>query len=109
MNKLKAKLLQSENSAGTSFSWSEIFTNPGRKAFIIGLFLSSLNTMSGVSALLCYTANVFAEAGSNLSPNSSAIVIGIILLIGAAITTNLVDRAGRRVKFSTDFINKCNK
>lgn len=83
-----------------SFNWSELKTNPGRKALIIGMGLALLNPLSGVSALLCYSSTVFEEAGSNLSPNSSAMVVGTILFIGSLIATNLIDRAGRKVIYS---------
>lgn len=49
--------------------------------------------------MLNYTATIFAESGSNLSPNMSAIVIGTIQLIGTLISTNLVEKAGRKVLF----------
>lgn len=46
-----------------------------------------------------YTANIFAEAGSTMSPNMSAIVVGVIQLFGSYAATNLVDRAGRKVRY----------
>lgn len=45
-----------------------------------------------------YTASIFEESGSNMSPNMSAIVVGVIQLIGSYAATNLVDRAGRKVR-----------
>lgn len=56
-----------------------------------------MNQFTGVVAMLSYTAYVFDEAGSNLSPNMSAIVIGVIQVIGNCLATNLVDRSGRKV------------
>lgn len=80
-----------------AFSWSDLITNPGRKAFMIGMGLAMLSTFCGVSALICYTSTVFQEAGSTMSPNMSSIIVGTIQLFGSFITINLVDRAGRRV------------
>lgn len=70
-----------------------------RKAILIGVFLAWLNQFCGCFAMLNYTATIFAEAGSNLTPNMSAIIVGIIQLLGAYISTFLVDRAGRKVSF----------
>lgn len=68
-----------------------------RKAIFIGAVLVWLNQFCGCFAMLNYTANIFAESGSNLSPNMSAIIVGVIQLFGAWISTFLVDRAGRKV------------
>lgn len=97
MNKLKVSIETSEKSEKNSFSWSDFKTNPGKRALIIGLGLSLLNPLSGVSTLLCFASNVFEDSGSTLSPNASAIVVAGILIVGSIIAGNLVDRAGRRV------------
>lgn len=47
--------------------------------------------------MLNYTATIFAESGSSLSPNMAAIVIGVIQLAGSYCSTLLVERAGRKV------------
>lgn len=64
---------------------------------IIGIVLVTLNQFCGCFAMINYTATIFKDSGSNLSPNMSAIVVGTIQLIGAYCSTVLVDRAGRKV------------
>lgn len=49
--------------------------------------------------MLSYTADIFAKSGSDMSSNMAAIIIGLIQLIGAYMSTVLVDRAGRKVLF----------
>jgi hypothetical protein len=39
---------------------------------------------------------IFDEAGTTLSPNVAAIMIGLIQIVGVQISVLLVDRAGRR-------------
>lgn len=56
-----------------------------------------LNQLNGAFAMLTYTATIFEESGSNLTPNMSAIVIGLIQLFGTYISTNLVEKMGRKV------------
>lgn len=82
---------------GNSLKWSDLKKQPIPRALLIGLVMAALNQMTGCFAMLNYTANVFEEAGSNMSPNTSAIVVGVIALFGSYVSTNLVDRAGRKV------------
>ncbi|XP_055326316.1 facilitated trehalose transporter Tret1-2 homolog isoform X3 [Sitodiplosis mosellana] len=63
-----------------------------------------LTNFSGVSAMLNYTASIFEEAGSNLHPNISTIVVGAIQLFGTAIATKLVDLAGRKSLYAVSNI-----
>lgn len=100
MNKLQ--LLQEDaqtkcSAAESKLRWSDFTTTVARKAMVIGLMLSALNQLCGCFAMINYTATIFQEAGSNLTPNSSAIVVGAIQLFGAYVSTILVDRAGRKV------------
>lgn len=99
INKLKHTIgdQQSEKSNENSFDWSELVNGPGKRAMIIGIVLALLNQLCGCFAMLNYTASIFQEAGSSMSPNMSAIVVGIIQLLGSYAATNLVDRAGRKV------------
>lgn len=93
----------------SSMSLSDFLTNPGRKAMIISLVLCVLNQFSGCFAILNYTANVFKEAGSGMSPSTSAMIVGAIQLVGSFTSVYLIDRAGRRVnpqnKISIDRIS----
>lgn len=90
------KLADNYNS-GNSFDWSDLIQAPGRKAITIGIVLAALNQFCGCFAMLNYTAKIFKEAGSNMSPNMSAIIVGVIQLFGSYMATNLVERAGRKV------------
>lgn len=80
------------------FRWRDLVTQPGRQAVIITFVLMALSQCCGSSAMLTYTANIFKEAGSTLTPNMSAVVVGAIQFIGAFIASNLIDRTGRKVK-----------
>lgn len=46
--------------------------------------------------MLSYASTIFDEAGSSLSPNASAIIVGVIQLVGVYISILVVDRAGRK-------------
>lgn len=68
-----------------------------KKSILIGIALILVHEFCGVFAMINYTATIFAESGSDISPNLSAIIVGFIQLIGTLAATQLVDRAGRKV------------
>lgn len=95
MNKLKSTCYS--KSGDDRLKLSDFKSSEARKAMLIGMVLASLNQLCGSFAMLNYTASIFKESGSNMSPNMSAIVVGVIQLIGSYCPAILVDRAGRKV------------
>ncbi|XP_031622894.1 facilitated trehalose transporter Tret1-like isoform X2 [Contarinia nasturtii] len=104
MNKLKNSLQGDSTKKSVSIKWCDLTSGAGRKAMTIGIVLAALNQLCGCFAMLQYTANIFKEAGSAMSPNMSAIVVGVIQLIGSYVTTALVDRTGRKFLFAVSTI-----
>lgn len=100
IQKLKITIgdLKTKQGTGKSLEWKDLTTRPGSKALTIGTVLSALIQLCGCFALISYAAQIFAESGSALSPNVSAIVIGVLQFCGNVSLTLLVDRAGRRVR-----------
>lgn len=90
---------QKENCDNNSISWSDLTSGAGRKSLIIGIVLVMLCVCNGVFAISIYSASIFQETGSNLSPNMSTIVLGIIQCVASCVTMHLVDRSGRKVIF----------
>lgn len=68
------------------------------KAIAIGLFLMFLNQFSGTFAIMTYTADIFKNSGSSMSPNESSIVVAVIQMIGVYVATVCVERCGRKVR-----------
>lgn len=72
--------------------------NPvSRKALTIGIVLITISQFCGCFVMLNYTNKIFSESGSTMSPNNSAIFVGIVQLIGGYFSTAYVDKAGRKV------------
>lgn len=67
------------------------------KAIIISFVAFTMRQFSGVFAILNYASTVFRDAGSALTNEMSSIILAIIQLIGALISTNLLDRTGRKI------------
>lgn len=99
IEKLKRVLGNHESIDNNKNTWTPDTIAIARKALITGVILVALYIFSGLTPMSFYTANIFQETGSNLSPNMSAIVIGVVQLIGTCIATKLVERAGRKVRF----------
>lgn len=99
MMKLKSSIgdSRSDESIEHVFKWCDLVRGRGGKAMLIGIVLASISQLCGCFAMLQYTANIFQEAGSSMSPNVSAIIVASILVFGSFFATFLVDRAGRKV------------
>lgn len=98
MEKLKNEFMEDDkNRDELPVSWRDFCNPTARKVMCIGVALMALNQFCGCFAMINYTASIFAESGSNLSPNSSAIIVGVIQLIGSYVSTFLVDKAGRKI------------
>lgn len=87
-----------EKSDWHSSRWSDMKSVHARKAFAIGIGLITLSQLSGMPGMSSYTAHIFQESGSNLSPNMSAIVVGVIQILGTLVAAIFVDRFGRKVR-----------
>lgn len=64
---------------------------------LIGFMLMSLNIFTGSMLMLSYAGTIFRDSGANIDPNTSAIVLIAVQLVGTYIASFLVDRLGRRV------------
>lgn len=81
-------------------------TKSAKQALFIAIVLVAMNQFCGIFAMVSYSNSIFEEAGSNLSPNTSSIIIGVIQTFAAYLSTVLVDRAGRKVFMSGTFPNE---
>lgn len=55
-----------------------------------------MNNCSGGFILVSYTAKIFAESGSAIPHEWSAILVAVIQLVGSYLSTILIDRVGRK-------------
>lgn len=69
------------------------------KALMFSLVLMVLQEFSGVLAVLAYAQSIFDEAGSSLSSELSAIVLGAIQFFMSFSSPLFVDKLGRRILF----------
>lgn len=94
------RLIGETEASKSSFEWSDLLRNPNKKAMIIAAFLPLLCEFGGTISLISYSATIFQESGSFMSPNNSSIIIGVIKLIGTITAPLFVERAGRKARHS---------
>jgi SP family facilitated glucose transporter-like MFS transporter 8 len=63
----------------------------------MSFFLTSIGGFSGNVAILTYTADIFINSGSSLSPNESSMIVGGIQLLGVYVATLTTDKFGRKL------------
>ncbi|KAA0065232.1 sugar transporter ERD6-like 6 [Cucumis melo var. makuwa] len=62
----------------------------------IGIGLLILQQLSGINGVLFYSSTIFASAGIT-SSNAATVGLGAIQVVATAVTTWVIDRAGRRL------------
>ncbi|XP_022917228.2 facilitated trehalose transporter Tret1-like [Onthophagus taurus] len=84
--------LESPISLGDILKRTELF-----RGIIITCSLVMFQQLSGVNVILFFLHSIFKETGSTISPDSSAITIGIVQALACTITSIFVDRLGRKI------------
>lgn len=63
---------------------------------LMSMYLVILATTTGSYPLMQFTATIFKDIGSILSPNNSAIIVATLQLFGSYSSVLLVDKLGRK-------------
>ncbi|XP_013176543.1 PREDICTED: facilitated trehalose transporter Tret1-like isoform X2 [Papilio xuthus] len=66
-------------------------------AVLISLGLMFFQQLSGINAVIFYASTIFESAGSNIDPQLSSVIIGVVNFISTFIATVLIDRLGRKI------------
>jgi len=67
-----------------------------RWALIISCAMAVIQQLAGINALICYSAQIFSEAGFD-NAYMANIILGTVNFVGVLIAVPLMDRLGRRV------------
>jgi MFS family permease len=76
------------------------------KAVLIGVVLVSVNQLSGLSVFLIYTAEIFNQANSAFTPNTSTIIVGALQFAGSLLSLTLIDKFSRKFLYSATAIGQ---
>jgi sugar porter (SP) family MFS transporter len=82
---------KSGESTGGKLSWTR-----HRKPILLAVMVAGFNQLSGINALLYYLNDIFAASGGELSPDTQAIIIGVVNALFTAVGMLLIDRLGRK-------------
>ena len=73
------------------------FTRKYRRPILLALMVATFNQVSGINALIYYTADIFAMAGAGrTSALWQSVTIGVTNLVFTLLAMTVIDRVGRR-------------
>lgn len=79
-------------------SWTDIVkTSTDRRALLIVQVVGGVRTLSGMTAIFCYSTQLFAQVGNvPISPDVLTIIMGACMFISSFFNTAIIDIVGRR-------------
>jgi len=101
---LQAKEMSSTKSAKFSDMFRDKATIKGL-IIVLGLYIGQ--QFCGIFAMISNTETIFMMSGSSLSPNTSAILVATLQLLGSVLAMFLVERAGRRPLLLLSCLGMC--
>lgn len=83
--------------AETSAAAEPFFTAKYRRPILLALMVATFNQLSGINALIYYTADIFAMAGAGrTSALWQSVIIGVTNLVFTLLAMTVIDRVGRK-------------
>ncbi|MBM3801691.1 MAG: sugar porter family MFS transporter [Acidimicrobiia bacterium] len=68
-----------------------------RKPILLAIMVATFNQLSGINALIYYTADIFRMAGAErASALLQSVIIGVACLVATALAMGVIDRFGRK-------------
>ncbi|XP_020397783.1 solute carrier family 2, facilitated glucose transporter member 8 isoform X1 [Zea mays] len=93
-NDIKIAVASANKSGAMSFQ--ELNQKKYRTPLILGMGLLVLQQLSGINGIIFYAGSIFKAAGLKNS-NLDTCILGVIAVLATAVTTKILDRAGRRI------------
>lgn len=91
------KEMQKYVEVGEESNWAVFKKKSSLKASLMLLVLHVGQQMSGINAVMFFAHEIFKQAGSEIAPGISSIILGIVQIVATLICTLIVDRIGRKI------------
>lgn len=90
--------------------WQELLAVENRQSLLIVFVFATAVIMTGTEAMLTYSGMIFIEVGAGIDPSLLNILFGSLLVGTTILSSNIVDRVGRRplLLWSTIGLILCN-
>ncbi|KAF2895000.1 hypothetical protein ILUMI_11170 [Ignelater luminosus] len=92
-----SNLFNAQNEASPKYKVSELLKRANLRPLLISLGLMFFQQLSGITAVIYYTTDIFQMSGSTIDKNLCTIIVGIVNFVSTFIATILIDRLGRKV------------
>lgn len=93
LKRMEMAVRKSEENKG---SWRELLQPGVRRSLLIAIGLGGIQQLCGSQAVISYAQQVFEKVGSDLGASESAIILAVVQLVSAVVSTYLVDKINRR-------------
>ncbi|XP_058066098.1 facilitated trehalose transporter Tret1-like [Anopheles bellator] len=90
---MQAAVERSQQNRGT---FRDLLNRGNRRSLIIILGLGALQQLCGSQAVIAYSQQIFDQVNIGLEAHESSIIMAVIQLVTAALSSSIVDRVGRR-------------
>ncbi|KAJ6627324.1 Facilitated trehalose transporter Tret1 [Pseudolycoriella hygida] len=94
LERMSVAVKKSQENKGT---FQELFFDEtNRMSLIIIIGLATAQQLCGSQAIIAYSETIFKRVGSTLGASESTIILGVVQLVSAAVSSSIVDIVGRR-------------
>ncbi|KAL4143709.1 hypothetical protein QTP88_006006 [Uroleucon formosanum] len=86
-----------EKQQSQHYTVSEVLSDKvNRKALMISIGCMFFQQMSGINVVIFYMTDIFKSTGSNMSPNTCTIIVGVVQLLMTVVSFTTIDKSGRK-------------
>ncbi|KAB7497525.1 Solute carrier family 2, facilitated glucose transporter member 6, partial [Armadillidium nasatum] len=94
LNEMRVSLEQLNSSKA---SFKDLLKPQNLKPLLVVVLLMILQQTSGFMAVICNLSLIFKAAGSNMSENTSSVIVAVVQILSSVVCSFFVEKAGRKL------------